>query len=79
MKSSGTTTSCRAQGLEREAVLVAIKAEDLDSLNDEITSHGLSTGKVDCTQTSCTTRTWTATRKRRSPSCSSTLAPNRPT
>ena len=41
-----------AQGLEREAVLVAIKAEDLDSLNDEITSHGLSTGKVDCTQTS---------------------------
>lgn len=41
-----------ANGLEREAVLVAIKAEDLDSLNDEITSHGLSTGKVDCTQTS---------------------------
>lgn len=41
-----------ANGLEREAVLVAIKAEDLDSLNDEITSHGLSTGKVDCALTS---------------------------
>ena len=41
-----------AKGLEREAVLVAIKAEDLDSLNDEIVSHNLSTGKVDCALTS---------------------------
>lgn len=41
-----------AKGLEREAILVAIKAEDLDSLNDEIISHGLSTGKVDCALTS---------------------------
>lgn len=41
-----------ANGLEREAVLVAIKADDLDSLNDEVTSHGLSTGKVDCALTS---------------------------
>ena len=41
-----------AKGLEREAILVAIKAEDLDSLNDEIVSHGLSTGKVDCALTS---------------------------
>ena len=32
--------------------LVAIKAEDLDSLNDESVSHGLSTGKVDCALTS---------------------------
>lgn len=38
-------------GLEREAVLVAIKADDLDALNDEITAHGLSTGKVDCALT----------------------------
>lgn len=41
-----------AQGMEREAVLVAIKAEDLDTLNDEIVSHDLSTGKVDCALTS---------------------------
>ncbi len=39
-------------GLEQEAVLVAIKADELDTLNTEVTSHGLLTGKVDCALTS---------------------------
>ncbi len=39
-------------GLEQEAVLVAIKADELDTLNAEVTSHGLQTGKVDCALTS---------------------------
>lgn len=36
---------------EREAVLVAIKAELLDALNNEICGRGLTTGGVDCTLT----------------------------
>ncbi len=38
--------------LEREAVLVAIKADDLNTLNSEVCSAGLSAGKIDCAQTS---------------------------
>lgn len=40
-----------SNGLEREAVLVAIKADELDALNKEILSQGLQTGKVDCSIT----------------------------
>ena len=40
-----------SSGGEQEAVLVAMKADSLNSLNDEILSSGLVTGNVDCSLT----------------------------
>ena len=37
-----------SNGLEQEAVLVAVKADALNSLDDVVESHGLVTGQVDC-------------------------------
>jgi type IV pilus assembly protein PilM len=39
-------------GLEQEAVLVAIKTDALNTLNDSINEEGLKTGQVDCAATS---------------------------
>lgn len=61
-----------AKGLEREAILVAIKAEDLMKSSPTAFPPAKWTARLPL----CTMRMWTVIRMRKNRSCSSTSAPN---